>query len=123
MIGRGLLCGHQPCGRPALCGCSTRASGTRDGRFLFPPLSTRAGRARSAILDFCRQQPLGAISFVVIVVMMFAGIFAERVAPITRSISTSPASWRRPRGSTGAAPTRSAATSSSRIIYGSRPRW
>jgi peptide/nickel transport system permease protein len=38
-------------------------------------------RRRSAIADFCRQQPLGAISFVVIVVMMFAGIFAERVAP------------------------------------------
>src|SRR6201991_5307348 len=38
-------------------------------------------RRRSAILDFCRQQPLGAISFVVIFVMMFAGIFAEYVSP------------------------------------------
>src|SRR5437868_5670038 len=38
-------------------------------------------RRRSAILDFIRQQPLGAASFVVIFVMMFAGIFAERVAP------------------------------------------
>src|SRR4051812_25783427 len=38
-------------------------------------------RRRSAILEFCRQQPLGAISFVVIVVMMFAGIFAEYVSP------------------------------------------
>jgi peptide/nickel transport system permease protein len=38
-------------------------------------------RRRSAILDFCRQQPLGAVSFVVIFVMMFAGIFAERVSP------------------------------------------
>ena len=36
---------------------------------------------RSAILDFCQQQPLGAASFVVIFAMMFAGIFAERVAP------------------------------------------
>ena len=38
-------------------------------------------RRRSAILDFIRQQPLGAISFAVIFVMMFAGIFAERVSP------------------------------------------
>ena len=38
-------------------------------------------RRRSAILEFCRQQPLGAVSFVVIFVMMFAGIFAERVSP------------------------------------------
>ena len=38
-------------------------------------------RRRSAILEFCRQQPLGAASFVVIFVMMFAGVFAERVSP------------------------------------------
>ncbi|MGH8732150.1 MAG: ABC transporter permease, partial [Burkholderiales bacterium] len=38
-------------------------------------------RRRSAIVDFCRQQPLGAVSFVIIFVMMFAGIFAERVSP------------------------------------------
>ena len=41
-----------------------------------------AGRQRrSAIVDFCRQQPLGAVSFVVIFVMMFAGIFSPWVAP------------------------------------------
>ncbi len=45
------------------------------------PAAPTAPRRRSAVLDFCRQQPLGAISFVVIVVMMFAGIFAEHVAP------------------------------------------
>jgi peptide/nickel transport system permease protein len=38
-------------------------------------------RRRSAVLEFCRQQPLGAASFVVIFAMMFAGIFAERVSP------------------------------------------
>jgi len=38
-------------------------------------------RRRSAILDFVRQQPLGAVSFVVIFAMMFAGIFAEYVSP------------------------------------------
>ena len=38
-------------------------------------------RSRSPILDFCRQQPLGAITLAIILVMMFAGIFAERVAP------------------------------------------
>ena len=34
-----------------------------------------------SVLEFMRQQPLGAVSFVVIVAMMFAGIFAEWVAP------------------------------------------
>jgi peptide/nickel transport system permease protein len=38
-------------------------------------------KRRSVILDFCRQQSLGAVSFVVIVIMMFAGIFSELVAP------------------------------------------
>jgi peptide/nickel transport system permease protein len=36
---------------------------------------------QNAFLDFCRQQPLGAVSFVIIFVMMFAGIFSEWVAP------------------------------------------
>ncbi len=31
--------------------------------------------------EFTRQQPLGAVSFVIIFVMMFAGIFCELVAP------------------------------------------
>jgi peptide/nickel transport system permease protein len=38
-------------------------------------------RRRSAIVDFARQQPLGAVSFVVIFAMMFAGIFSAWVAP------------------------------------------
>jgi peptide/nickel transport system permease protein len=32
-------------------------------------------------VDFCRQQPLGAVSFVIIFVMMFAGVFSGLVAP------------------------------------------
>ncbi|HEY0567480.1 MAG TPA: ABC transporter permease [Xanthobacteraceae bacterium] len=36
---------------------------------------------RNAFVEFCRQQPLGAISFVVIVVMMFAGVFSQWAAP------------------------------------------
>jgi peptide/nickel transport system permease protein len=44
-------------------------------------LPTAAPKRRSVIVDFCRQQSLGAASFVVIVVMMFAGIFSELVAP------------------------------------------
>jgi peptide/nickel transport system permease protein len=32
-------------------------------------------------IEFCKQQPLGAISFVIIVAMMFAGIFSPLVAP------------------------------------------
>ena len=37
--------------------------------------------SRGVVAQFCLQQPLGAISLVVILVMMFAGIFAEFVAP------------------------------------------
>jgi peptide/nickel transport system permease protein len=48
-----------------------------------PALSTSAPtlRRRSAFVDFCRQQPLGAVSFVIIFAMMFAGIFSAWVAP------------------------------------------
>jgi peptide/nickel transport system permease protein len=46
------------------------------------PLPVSAPLAqRSAIVDFCRQQPLGTLSFVVIFVMMFAGLFPAQVAP------------------------------------------
>ena len=45
------------------------------------PAPLPAVRQRSAIVEFCRQQPLGAVSFVIIVVMMFAGIFSPWVAP------------------------------------------
>lgn len=38
-------------------------------------------RPRGAISEFIRQQPLGAVSFIIICVMMFAGIFSELVAP------------------------------------------
>jgi len=35
----------------------------------------------SSVLSFARQQPLGAISLLLILIMFFAGVFAERVAP------------------------------------------
>jgi peptide/nickel transport system permease protein len=38
-------------------------------------------RPRNAVLDFAAQQPLGAVSFLVILAMTVAGIFAEWVAP------------------------------------------
>jgi peptide/nickel transport system permease protein len=38
-------------------------------------------RRRSPVVDFIRRQPLGAISLVVILIMMFAGIFSELVSP------------------------------------------
>ena len=38
-------------------------------------------RQPSRILEFMRQQPLGAVSFVIIFIMMFAGIFSPWVAP------------------------------------------
>jgi peptide/nickel transport system permease protein len=40
-----------------------------------------ARKHRGAIAEFVVQQPLGAISFVIIVIMMFAGIFSPLVAP------------------------------------------
>lgn len=40
-------------------------------------ISTAIGKVR----EFCRQQPLGAVSFVIIFAMMFAGIFCDVVAP------------------------------------------
>lgn len=45
------------------------------------PAAAAARRQRPVVLEFMRQQPLGAISFVIIVLMMFAGVFAEWVAP------------------------------------------
>ena len=77
-------------------------------------------RRRSAILDFCTQQPLGATSFVIIFVMMFAGIFAEYVAPynpldIDFGGILSPPSWEHPGGTDAFG-----RDIFSRIIYGSR---
>lgn len=45
------------------------------------PTSTARPKEPSKIVEFCRQQPLGAVSFVIIFMMMFAGIFCELVAP------------------------------------------
>src|ERR1700687_6518710 len=42
-----------------------------------PPLI----QPRHALIEFCRQQPLGAASLFVICAMMFAGVFSELVAP------------------------------------------
>ena len=38
-------------------------------------------RQPNVLMDFARQQPLGAVSFVIIFLMMFAGIFSPLVAP------------------------------------------
>jgi peptide/nickel transport system permease protein len=45
------------------------------------PAEVSAMRQPSVVLDFMRQQPLGTVSFVIIALMMFAGIFSEWVAP------------------------------------------
>jgi peptide/nickel transport system permease protein len=45
------------------------------------PVAAETTASPNALLDFVRQQPLGAVSFLMIFVMMFAGIFAEWVAP------------------------------------------
>jgi peptide/nickel transport system permease protein len=46
-----------------------------------PSLPEVAARQRSPLMEFARQQPLGAISFVIIFLMMFAGLFSPWVAP------------------------------------------
>jgi peptide/nickel transport system permease protein len=46
-----------------------------------PPVPTSEIRQPRAYVEFCRQQPLGAISLAIICVMMIAGIFSEWVAP------------------------------------------
>jgi peptide/nickel transport system permease protein len=46
-----------------------------------PASASAAPSSRGTILRFCRQQPLGAVSLVMILIMVFAGIFAELVAP------------------------------------------
>src|SRR5262245_51937812 len=62
--------------------CSTRASATGDGMTAVTSSApSTASRERGALLDFAAQQPLGAASFVIIVLMTFAGIFSEWVAP------------------------------------------
>lgn len=45
------------------------------------PATLPVPRRRRAIIDFTWQQPLGAVSFVIIFAMMFAGIFSAWVAP------------------------------------------
>jgi peptide/nickel transport system permease protein len=45
------------------------------------PAAAAPARQPNAFFDFCRQQPLGAVSFVIIVLMMFAGLFSPLVAP------------------------------------------
>jgi peptide/nickel transport system permease protein len=46
-----------------------------------PAINEVAKRGPNPYIEFCKQQPLGAISFVIIVAMMFAGIFSPLVAP------------------------------------------
>ena len=46
-----------------------------------PAITEVAKRGPNPYIEFCKQQPLGAISFVIIIAMMFAGIFSEWVAP------------------------------------------
>jgi peptide/nickel transport system permease protein len=44
-------------------------------------LSAPIPKRRNPVLEFCRKQPLGAVSLVVILIMMFAGVFSELVSP------------------------------------------
>ncbi len=46
-----------------------------------PDAPAAKSRQPNVLIEFCRQQPLGAVSFVIIFAMMFAGIFSPLVAP------------------------------------------
>jgi peptide/nickel transport system permease protein len=46
-----------------------------------PTVTYAAIKRRSPLVDFCFAQPLGAISGVAILIMLFGGAFAEHVAP------------------------------------------
>src|SRR6188768_2066210 len=46
-----------------------------------PVAPASATRTPNVFVDFLREQPLGALSFVIIVAMMFAGLFSGIVAP------------------------------------------
>ncbi len=46
-----------------------------------PAVPAPRSREPNLLLDFSRQQPLGAVSFVIICAMMFAGVFSNLVAP------------------------------------------
>src|SRR5690349_836791 len=65
--------------------CSTRAFATGDAMTAIAPSAPSSpatvARPRGVLLDFAAQQPLGAVSFVIILLMTFAGIFSEWVAP------------------------------------------
>jgi peptide/nickel transport system permease protein len=45
------------------------------------PTPAAVSREPNQFIEFCRQQPLGAVSFVIICLMMLAGILCEWVAP------------------------------------------
>jgi peptide/nickel transport system permease protein len=86
-----------------------------------PALSAEVvARPRHPLVDFCRQQPLGAVSFVVIFIMMFAGVFSRLVAPynpldIDFGSILAPPSWEHWAGTDAFG-----RDILSRIIYGSR---
>src|SRR5690606_26503875 len=88
---------------------------------VLPAQSEAAPRApRGPIVEFCRQQPLGAVSFVIILIMMLAGIFSPYVAPydplaIDFASILSPPSWEHWCGTDAFG-----RDICSRLIYGSR---
>jgi peptide/nickel transport system permease protein len=82
--------------------------------------TTPTRKPRGPIAEFALQQPLGAISFVIIVAMMFAGIFSEWVAPydplqIDFAAILAPPSWEHWCGTDAYG-----RDICSRLIYGSR---
>jgi peptide/nickel transport system permease protein len=60
---------------------STRASAIAERGMATTTAVPALRRPRPAAIEFCRQQPLGAVSFAIICLMMAAGLFSERLAP------------------------------------------
>src|SRR5262245_60100890 len=69
-----------PCSIPA-SGTTRNFKSTAPDMTIARPTPTAVSREPNAFVEFCRQQPLVAVSFVIICVMMFAGVFCEWVAP------------------------------------------
>jgi len=77
-------------------------------------------RTRSALATFCRRQPLGAISFVVIVVMMLAGLLSNLVAPYNPEAVDYAAMLQSPSGAHWFGTDAAGRDIFSRAIYGAR---
>jgi peptide/nickel transport system permease protein len=65
--------------RRSIRACATSEAFMTDTTASAP--ARRSNRLLAGIIDFCRQQPVGTVSLFIILLMFFASIFADWVAP------------------------------------------